>query len=82
MTLRQAQGERDAFADLGPSLPPRAEVHALAAEIQVLARRASDFSCTGHKVDLPMALKQFDRIRALLGPSFDELRTSGETSDG
>jgi hypothetical protein len=77
VTLRQAQGERDAFAELGPSLPPRAEVYAMAVELQIIARRMIDFSCPGPKVDLPLALKQADRARALLGPGEGEARADG-----
>lgn len=56
-----------AQSELGPALPPRCEVYAKAVELQVLARRAIYFSCPGPKVDLPLALKQLDAARALLG---------------
>jgi len=54
-------------ADLGPQLPPRALVHAQARELRALAERALEFSAIGPRGDLGVALRQFDRMRALLG---------------
>lgn len=54
--------------DLGPALPSRAGVLAMSRELVVLARRAEEFAGTGPTRDLAAALKQFDRMRAILGP--------------
>ena len=54
-------------ADLGPALPPRLQVHAQAVELRVLADRAAEFSGTGPTRDLALALRQFERMRAILG---------------
>ena len=56
-----------AVEELGPVLPSRAQVYAQAAEIMALARIAVDCACLGHRVDLPRALAQFDKMRAVLG---------------
>jgi hypothetical protein len=53
--------------EIGPALPSRTEVYARAAELQALARIALDCACPGHRIDLPRALAQFDRMRAVLG---------------
>jgi hypothetical protein len=42
-------------------------VHANACEVRALAVRAVEFAGTGPTADLALALRQFDRIRALLG---------------
>jgi hypothetical protein len=54
-------------ADLGPVLPSRASIHASARELQALADRAVEFSGTGRTADLALALKQFERMKAVLG---------------
>ncbi len=53
-------------ADLGPVLPSRASVEMLAREIQALAARAVEFAGNGPTAEYALALKQFERIRALL----------------
>jgi hypothetical protein len=57
------------LADLGPVLPSRVAVHATAREMQALAQRAVEFSGTGTTADLVLALRQLDRMRAILGGS-------------
>lgn len=59
-----ATGARD---ELGPVLPPRSAVYAQAAEIMALARLAVEFTAPGAHVDIPRALRQLDRIRAVVG---------------
>lgn len=54
-------------ADLGPVTPARAAVYAQAAEIHALARLAVEFTLPGGQVDVPRALRQFERIREVLG---------------
>lgn len=54
--------------DLGPALPPRAAVHAQAVELQALAARAVEFSGPGPTADLGLAVRQLERMRAVLGP--------------
>jgi hypothetical protein len=57
----------NALAEIGPVLPSRAVVRAMARELQVLAARAVEFSGSGPTADLQLALRQFERIRAILG---------------
>lgn len=52
--------------ELGPSLPPRSEVHAMAVECQMLARIAIDCSIAGHRCDLPRAVAKLRKIGATL----------------
>ena len=56
-----------AQTDLGPALPPRSTVHAMAVECQLLARIAIDCSLAGHRCDLPRAMAKLDQMRAVLG---------------
>lgn len=53
--------------ELGPVLPPRGEIYAIAAELLALARLAVEFSCAGAHSDLPRAVKKLNEARALLG---------------
>jgi hypothetical protein len=57
-----------AAGDLGPVLPSPAMLRMKAREIGVLARRAEEFAGHGPTADLSAAIKQFDSIRALVGP--------------
>lgn len=61
-----------AQSGIGPDLPPRQQVYALANELEQLARRAREFASPGPRVSLPLAVKQLDRARALLAKSTDE----------
>lgn len=45
----------------------RGQVHAQARELEVLAKRAIEFSTPGPKADLTLALRQFEHMRAILG---------------
>lgn len=56
-----------AVAELGPVLPSRLAVYERARELQALADRAVEFSGTGRTADLALALKQFERMKAVLG---------------
>lgn len=57
-----------ARSDLGPTLPSRVAVHAQALELKQLAQRAIEFSGrSGQTGDLQLALRQFERMRAILG---------------
>lgn len=72
----------EAFFENGPVLPPRGEVYRMACELQALARIAMELSCAGSgyrcHADLPRALRQFEKMRAVLGPSpFDGLNGPG-----
>ncbi|MFZ5745260.1 MAG: hypothetical protein ACOY7T_12360 [Pseudomonadota bacterium] len=49
-------------------LPPAAQVRFMARELQTLAARAVEFSGTGPTADPQAALRQFERMRAILGP--------------
>lgn len=51
----------------GPLLPSKAQVHAQARELAALADRAREFAGSGPTADLQLALKQFERMRAILG---------------
>lgn len=64
-----ADAARSTYADLGPVLPSRADVHHRARELQALAARAVEFSGGGPTADLALALRQFDAMRAVLGES-------------
>jgi hypothetical protein len=59
------------LADLGPVLPSRCAVHAQAVELVALAKRAEEFSGAGPTADLGLALRQFERMRAILGEGHD-----------
>jgi len=48
---------------------PRWKAYAQAREIVALAQVALECAADGPRADLPRALAQFDRIRAILGPS-------------
>lgn len=52
--------------DLGPQLPSRTAVYIQATELHALARLAVEFSSAGPSLDIPRALVQFDRMRAIL----------------
>lgn len=56
-------------ADIGPSRGgvPRWKVYADAREIAALVQVALDCAAAGPHADVPRALAQFDRIRAILG---------------
>jgi len=60
---------QDAWNDLGPSVPPRCAVYALALQVEEAARLARELTMAGPRVDVPRALKALDRARALLGSS-------------
>lgn len=53
--------------DLGPRLPSRFEVYRTANELARLAQVAREYSGAGRSVDLPLALRQLDAARAVLG---------------
>lgn len=55
------------LAELGPVLPPRGAVYSQAAEVLRLARLAAELTAHGGEIDIPRALRQFERIRAVLG---------------
>lgn len=57
----------DAFQDIGPTAPARWRVHTIAREIEALARVALECSTAGPRCDVPRALGQLDRMRAILG---------------
>ena len=65
-----------AQAELGPVLPPRCAVRADAVELLALARLATELTTPGPQQDLGRALRQFERMRAVLGPATD-LRAAG-----
>ncbi|WP_408585939.1 hypothetical protein [Novosphingobium sp.] len=56
-------------SDIGPSAQPRWRVYKLAREVQALAELARELSAEGPKCNVPRALAQLDRIRAVLGTS-------------
>jgi hypothetical protein len=60
----------DGRAELGPVLPPSLTVHGQALELLALARRAEEFSRAGQS-DLPLAMRQLEQMRAILGPGHD-----------
>jgi|EndMetStandDraft_4_1072995.scaffolds.fasta_scaffold2077018_2 hypothetical protein len=55
------------LSEIGPVLPSRAAVYARARELEQLARRAVEFAGKGPSADLGRAVKQFERMRAVLG---------------
>jgi hypothetical protein len=59
-------GPADAQAELGPALPPRMAVYAMAAEVSALSRIAMELSLAGPGCDLPRAVKLLARIRTAL----------------
>ena len=54
-------------SDIGPNGVPRWKVYQQARELQALADLALSCSATGPGQNLPRALAQFDRMRAILG---------------
>lgn len=58
-----------AQAELGPRLPSRLTVYAAAAEVLACARLAVDLALPGPAMDVPRALRQLERCRAVLGQS-------------
>ena len=60
-----------AQSELGPALPSRFAVYAQAAELSALARLAVEFSTIGPGIDLPRAVRQFARMREILGAGAD-----------
>lgn len=56
-------------SDIGPGrgCAPRWKVYAQAREISALAQVALECAADGPRADVPRALAQFDRIRAILG---------------
>lgn len=56
-------------AELGPCLPSRLTVYAAAAEVLACARLAVDLALPGPAMDVPRALRQLERCRAVLGPN-------------
>ncbi|MBA3053634.1 MAG: hypothetical protein FP826_01555 [Sphingomonadales bacterium] len=56
-----------AQADIGPSGPRRWQIYARAKELRALAELATALAVSGPGQDLPRALAQFDRMRAILG---------------
>lgn len=69
-----------AQAELGPVLPPRCAVRADAVELLALARLATELTTPGPQQDHARALRQFERMRAVLGPGTDQ-RAAGEAAD-
>jgi hypothetical protein len=65
------------LAELGPVLPSRCAVHAQAVEMVALAKRAVEFSGTWQTADLGLALKQFEHMRAILGPGAQAAGSGG-----
>lgn len=62
------RAEREgAQSELGPGLPPKAQVWSQARELRALAERAMEFAGNGPTADLALALRQFDSMRAVLG---------------
>lgn len=56
-----------ARTEIGPALPSRMQIYAMASELEQLAKRAREFASAGPKADLPLAVHQLDRARSLLG---------------
>lgn len=54
-------------SDIGPNGPSRGQVFAQAIELRALAQLAATLSVKGPGQDVPRALAQFDRMRAILG---------------
>lgn len=57
----------DPLSDLGPRLPSRMQVYRQAEELERLARLARELATSGPHADLPRAVRQLDKARALLG---------------
>lgn len=55
-----------ALTETGPVLPPRGAVHRQAKELVALARLAEELSCDGPRADLHRAVRQLERMRAIL----------------
>lgn len=53
--------------DIGPTAPPRWRVRAMAREVLALAQTAIACTAEGPAENLPRALAQLDRMRAVLG---------------
>lgn len=58
-------------SDIAPTGRPRWRLYAHAREIEALARVAQECAQAGRGENLPRALAQFDRIRAILGEASD-----------
>ena len=56
-----------AQAELGPCLPSRLTVYTAASEVLACARLAVDLALPGPAMDVPRALRQLERCRAVLG---------------
>ncbi len=54
-------------SDIGPNGVPRWKVYQQARELSALADVAMECAAQGPRQDLPRALAQFDRMRAILG---------------
>lgn len=56
-------------SDIGPACGgvPRWKIYAQAREISALVQVALECAADGPRADVPRALAQFDRIRAILG---------------
>jgi hypothetical protein len=55
------------LSEIGPVLPSRTAVYMRARALEQLARLAVEFAGTGPTADLGRAVKQFERMRAVLG---------------
>lgn len=60
-------GEHGAYTELGPALPSRLAVYAMAAEVHALARIALELVTPGREIDVARAVRQIERIRAVVG---------------
>lgn len=59
----------DPFADIGPSMPSRGSVYALARRVREEAQIAMELAIDGPKCDVPRAVQHLNRARSILGES-------------
>lgn len=55
------------YQEIGPQRPSRLQVRVMAAEVHALARIALELTMAGPQCDVERALRQMDKIRAVLG---------------
>ena len=56
-------------SEIGPNGQPRWKIYQQARELAALASLAAECAASGPRQDVARALAQFDRMRAILGPS-------------
>lgn len=71
-----------AHGELGPRLPSRVDVYMQAAALLRLAELARECAAPGRASDLPRALRQFERMRAILGSGLGSGPTPGDSGRG